>query len=116
MLSSIQAEEPFTTRNVRHIITIALIVGLRRTLVQLPQRFTDYWISPRGRLSHSSTMMFRGTFTPGSPVNMVVILLVGGALGRGLWRRHNAMGQVEVPVGKPHRVVCHLEDFSRRPR
>ncbi len=88
VLSSIQAEEPFTTRNVRRIITIALIVGLCRTLVRLPQHFPDYWISSRGRLSHTSTIIFRGTFTPGSPVNMVVILLVDGALSRGLWRRH----------------------------
>jgi len=56
-------------------------------------------------------MMFRGTFTPGSLVAMMVILLLGWALSRGVWQRHNAKGQVAVPVGKQHRVACHLDDL-----
>ena len=56
--------------------------------------------------------MFLGTFTPGSPVNVMVILLMGrrwaGASGCG-----TTQGQVSVPVGKPHRAVCHLDDSWR---
>jgi hypothetical protein len=67
VLRPIQAEEPFSTRNVGHIITIALIVGLSRTLVQLPQGCSRLQDQHEGRLSHTGTTVFLGPSRRGHP-------------------------------------------------
>ena len=94
LLCSIQAAEPFTSRNVCRVNTIALIVGLGGSLVQLAQGFADSAITTSGRLPGSGAVIYLGTFTPLPLGIMLVIALVGEAFRRGVVLRRDVEGLV----------------------
>jgi hypothetical protein len=96
LLRDTQAKEPFTRRNVRRINTIAIIVGIGGTLVQIIQGFADNAILASSRLPDSSarTLVFELSFTPIPLVVMLVIALVGEVFRRGIALRADVEGLV----------------------
>lgn len=94
LLRSTQVGDPFIRRNVRRINTIALIVGLGGTLVQVFQSFADNATQLSGRLPDPSSLTFEMSLSPLPLVVMLVIALVGEAFRRGVELRDDVQGLV----------------------
>ncbi|NMM32880.1 MAG: DUF2975 domain-containing protein [Phycicoccus sp.] len=94
LLRSTQAQEPFTTANVKRINTIALAIGLGGMLWQLATAFADNAIYTTGRVPDLDYLPFEATFSPFPLFAMFVIALIAEAFRRGVILRNDVEGLV----------------------
>ena len=94
LLRSTQSGEPFTTRNVRRINTIALIVGVGWVLAQFAEGLADSMVNITRSLPATPTLIFEFSFSAGPLVAMLVIFLLAEVFRRGVKLRDDVEGLV----------------------
>jgi hypothetical protein len=94
LLGTTQAGDPFIRPNVRRINTIALIVGIGGSLVQLAYGVADNAIYTTGRLPRPDTVILGMTLSLAPLVVMMAILLIGETFRRGVALRDDVEGLV----------------------
>jgi len=94
LLRSTESGEPFTTRNVRRINTIALIFGAGGILAQYAEGFADSMVTITRRLPTTPNQFFGFSFSLEPLVAMLVILLLAEVFRRGVKLRDDVEGLV----------------------